>query len=407
MRSGILSLAMLAACTGVVARANDPFLLTARTESGVPTSVSASGSSVVDLVDDLVNTRSDFVLVAGRPFAASLQYGKIEDAVLFQQNGSGTAATLTIPSTGFTRTFTGSDADDVYDQIREFLVKEGDSEYAAFLRTINERSLLGVTDGNPLAATALLSNGTFTRFGLERGALAPPAGISDGFGARYDVRAGIASTDEGDGYFVGTALSTLLRFNERVGLAFALPLGFRKVEDADIYHVGAEIALPLVLVAPDSGNVIWQLTPAFLAGASGSEDLAAGGTLLGGSLTSSLRLHLGSPRLIATVANQFSFFEGSPLNIGEYEFDTDLSQQVVKTGVRLAWFFSDGAFLDGSITHTAFLQDAAVDDYLSPGAGIGFYLNRRHTSGVRFAYQADLADEYTAHSGTVQLYLNY
>jgi len=91
----------------------------------------------------------------------------------------------------------------------------------------------------------------------------------------------------------------------------------------------------------------------------------------------------------------------------QYDFETDLSQQILKNGVRLSYLFADNAYVDGTITHTVFLEDAAVDDYLSPGAGLGFYFNDRHMSGVRLAYRANIADEIDTHGGTVQLYFNY
>jgi hypothetical protein len=141
-------------------------------------------------------------------------------------------------------------------------------------------------------------------------------------------------------------------------------------------------------------------------GASGSVDLAAGGTLLGGGVTSSVQIPLGE-RFAVDVANQISFFEGYPIHIGEYDFETDLSQQILKNGVRLSYLFADNVYVDGSLTHTKFLEDAAVDDYLSPGAGLGFYFGDSHSSGIRLAYQANIADELDSHGGSVQLYFNY
>ena len=63
------------------------------------------------------------------------------------------------------------------------------------------------------------------------------------------------------------------------------------------------------------------------------------------------------------------------------------------------------AFFDASITHTAFLQDAAVETYLTPSFGLGFRFNK--TSGIRLAYRGDIADGFNTHGGSVTLFFNY
>ena len=403
-----LAALMTAAWTAPVLRADDPFVLTAETTTGDPSAVTASGSSLPDLVDDLIGREDEFGAFEGEAFTASLDYGRIREAIRFQQNAAGTSATVTIPSTGFSRTFTGSNEREVRDEIRDFLLKQGAKEYARFLRTVNEQSLIGVADGNPLAATALLSNASFFKFGLQRSPYDAGGTVyaaPDGGGLRFDLGGGFANSDDGDGFFVSAALSSVTRFNRHVGLSFSSPFTYRKVEDAEVFLGGFEAALPVVLAAPRTGRgATWQLTPSFLSGAAGSLDLAAGGTFLGGGLTSSLAVPFGESGTV-TVGNGIYFFEGYPIDVGEYEFDTELSQQIVKNGVKFTQALGRAFFADASVTHTAFLQDAALDSYLTPGAAIGLRFNR--TSGVRVAYQGDHGDGFSSHGGTVTLFFNY
>jgi hypothetical protein len=363
-----------------------------------------------------------FKALEGRAFSAALRYGGIPNAVRFEQNAAGTSATLAIPATGFRREFTGNSRSDVEDQIRDFLLKEGTSAYAKFLRTVNERSLIGVTDGNPLAATAVFADSAFTKFGLLRTPLDPGQTYDDsaGSGVRFDVAGGTADTDEGDGYFVSGSISSTWRFNGNVALSLATPFTYRDIEGAQVFVGGTELALPIVLArwggsSGPRGNApwgdgsrggigSWQLTPSFLAGAAGSVDLAAGGTFLGGGLTSALKIPL-APRTAVTVGNGIYAFEGFPIGFGEYDFDTDLTQQVLKNGVKLTQGLGPGTFADVGVAHTLFLQDAAMDSYLSPTAGIGVRFGER--AGLRVAYRADLGDEFTAQGGSVQVYLNY
>src|SRR5688572_25694060 len=404
----IAAAALAATCLYTThARAQDPFRLRAESTSGTPQTATAVGSDLIELVENLVDSQEAFTPLAGQDVSASLTYGGVADAVLVSRSAAGTSATLTLPTTGFTRTFTGATADDVQDQIEDFLLKEGAAEYAKFLRTINEQSVLGVVDGNPLAGTALLSSDTFNRFGLYRGGMAPVGNvIRGGGGTGVNLEGGTAETDVCDGYYANVSFAGLLRFGDRVGLSLGPTLTYREVEDAEVYHVGGHVALPIVLVMPgdDEHGIVWQVTPAFLSGASGAVDLAAGGTLLGGGVTSSITIPLGD-RFAVDIANQISFFEGYSISIGEYDFETDLSQQLLKNGVRLSFALSDAIYVDGSFTHSKYLEDAAVEDWISPGAGIGLHFG--DTSGVRFGYQANLADDIDTHAGQVQLYFNY
>ena len=90
--------------------AKDPFTLMASTTGGAPETIRASGNSLVDLADDVVRTESRFSSLQGREFTASLRYGGLENAIRYSQNAAGTSGTVTIPSTGFSRTFSADTA---------------------------------------------------------------------------------------------------------------------------------------------------------------------------------------------------------------------------------------------------------------------------------------------------------
>lgn len=406
--SKVLVIASHITALAATARADDLFTISADSNSGPTTSASASGSSVIDLVENLIDSDQEFTNLEDQGFDASLRYGSVNDAILVSRNSSSTSATLTIPSTGFTKVFTADNQSDLEDQIRDFILEEGQAEYAKFLRTINEQSLLGVIDGNPLAATALLANNTYDRFGLGRGLMLPmDSGMpDDGYGSRYEIFGGLDSTDEGDGSHAGASIGRVWRFGNRFGIALGSTFTYREIESADVFHFGGHIGVPIILIGPEPKGLVWQVTPAFQAGASGSEDLAAGGTIMGGSIASSLRIPLGS-RIAITIGNQYSFYEGYGLNIFGYEWDTDASQQIVKNGVRGSFEVVHGLVLDAGITHTAFLQEAAVDSYLTPSVGLGIYFSAKQTSGVRVAYKGDFGDGYDSHGGTAQLFFNY
>ncbi len=124
---------------------------------------------------------------------------------------------------------------------------------------------------------------------------------------------------------------------------------------------------------------------------------------MGGQLTNSLAYRFSSD-LALVFATQIGFYEGLPVDVGEFRSETDVSQQILKNGLQLVKSF-DGAFVDAGVTHTQFLQDAVIDHYFSPNVGIGLRFGK--ASGVRLAYQADLGDSYTAHTGLVQIFFHY
>jgi hypothetical protein len=391
--------------TSQVARARDLFDVSATSTSGPPASAQASGSSLVDLIENLVDSQEEFAALQDQGFAASLDYAGVADAVQVTRNAAGTEATVTIPSTGLQKTFTGADEDDLEQQIEDYIKKDGASEWGRFLREINQRTYVGVADGNPQATTALAAFGTYRRFGLGSTPLVGGNTISLGSGAelRFDIDGGVNSTDSGDGFFAAGTLSTRFRFGERVALSVATPLAYRQVEEASIFHGGLELGLPITLLTGEGVPVRWTITPAGVVYVGGSYDLAAGGVVAGGSITSSLSFLFDGPGIVVTVANQYGTYQGVPIDIQEFKFDTDVDQQILKNGVMVTKRFGAG-FVDAGVTYTSFLEDAAIDGYWSPTIGAG--LNFGDASGVRIAYSGDLADGYTTHGGSLQLWFN-
>ena len=399
------SLPLLIALAATPSFAGDPFSLTA---SGGGTTVTASGENVVDLAGNLIDTKDQFAPLANQTVSGSLRYGGLNDAVLFSRNGSGTSATLTIPSTGFSRTFNAANEDALEDQIRDFFEKDGASAYADFLSEINKRTSLGVNDGNPLATTALLADIGFYRFGLIA---RRPGDESIPLPVGFDLRVtgGVSSADAGEdddddlsGYYLSAGFGASWRFGDRVALSLGNTFRYRNVEGASIYQYGSTIALPIALIPGHEGGISWRIAPAFVAGFGGSWDLAAGGVLIGGQITNSLSIHAGGWTI--TMGNQIGFYDGVPLEFSDFRFETDISQTIVKNGVQLVRDLGDSAFFDVGVTYTNLLDDAFVDNYVSPDVGIGFRLGG---SVLRIGYHGDIADNFMSHGANAALVFSY
>jgi hypothetical protein len=380
--------------------AAEPFTLTA---TGGGTTITASGKNLVDLAGDLIEAEDDFTALADENVSGALRYGELNDAVLFSRNAAGTSATLTIPSTGFSRTFTGANEDELEDQIRDFFEQEGADAYADFLREINRRTSFGVSDGNPLATTALLADLGFYRFGF-RSRIPGGAPIRLPSGGDLRLHGGVSETDVADGWFAGLSLGSNWTFGERIGLTWANSFRYHDIEGSDVYHVGTTLALPIALITSrDDEGLSWHLAPAFVGGFGGSRDLAAGGILAGGQITSSLAARFSGWTIV--LANQAGFYEGVPIELSDFRFETDTSQQILKNGLQFLRDLGDNAFLDVGVSYTNFLDDAFIDGYTSADAGIAFRLG--DSASLRLGYHGDYADEFTTHGGNVSLLIGY
>lgn len=388
------------------ARAEDFFQLSAQSTSGPPVSVSAGASNIVDLVDDLVNRKSEFIPLAGDPFAASLTYGGVKNAAAFSANADATSVTLSFPATGFSRTFTGSSSNDVKNQIRDFFKKDGADAYARFLRSINENSPVSAVDGNPQSATAFLAAESFKHFGLQSTLPLHPRTDDNNNNISFDFSAGHINTDSIDGNYSAFDFQFTNRFNNALALSFAIPVQYRNYNGSRVYTVGGEIALPVTLINTQAdGGLGWQITPFALGAIAASVDQAAGGVLTGGGITNHLSFTIGP--LTLAMANQFSYYHGTPVTAGDYEFQTDVDQPIVKNGGQIVWNLSKNFYLQASVAYTSFLHDAAVPNYWTPAGGVGWRFGPGAASGIRVGYSGDFGPGYSANGANVLLYFNY
>jgi len=134
--------------------------------------------------------------------------------------------------------------------------------------------------------------------------------------------------------------------------------------------------------------------------AGASIELAAGGLFVGGGGVNTLAVELGLFEL--SLANELVYYSGIPIdNIQGYDFDTELDQLITKNGVKLGAHL--GVFsIDAGASFTNFLtSDAAVDFYATPFVGVGVSLGG--FAVLRLGYEADLGQDYTAHSGRLKL----
>jgi hypothetical protein len=156
-----------------------------------------------------------------------------------------------------------------------------------------------------------------------------------------------------------------------VGVALSLPISYHEVEGADVINAGLHLDVPIAIILPEGPDgFTWQLTPGALAAGAASIDMVAGGTLWGVGATSLLAYdYRGWSFAFAT---QYTHFESVELTVDEYEFDPDLSQDVLINGAKVTAPLGERGYAYGGVAHTMFLDEAAVDEYLTPMVGLGY-----------------------------------
>ena len=419
------------------------------------------GSSVPDLVEDLLDTQGSFARFDGVDFSASLRYAGVDDAISFTLSGDGDTATLQfIGREGDPLIFTTDASGDVEDQIEDFLESEGLDTVSDFLRVINEESLVAVTDGNPQATTAIMASYKYNRFGkhqdltrLERrimsgevvrpspgafrirgqqeqddqmqavgdatgfnqddpdgqgqtrmGGEGAPVGTASmqffdpgsdkGFRARFAAQAGVSDADGLESTFVNLSGSFEYRLNRFVGVAASFPITYYDVEGADVFTAGAHLDVPIRLIQQDNGRgFTLQVAPGALIAGSGSYEMVSGGLFWGVGATALASYEMSDWLLSGAVS--YTHFDSISLELDEFEFDPALTQDFIRVGGKASYFIGDNAYVFGGASYSDFLDDAAVNNYWSPTAGVGI-----RTGGgfnVRLAYEGDLGDDYEAH----------
>lgn len=410
-------------CGAPHAAAQDLFSITAG-------GITATGSDVIDLSESAIETFGPFATLSGGPVNAVVDFAGVPGAITFDVNTMGTAATLAFPITGFSQGFVGTDADDLADQIEDFILEEGSDAYAEFLEAIREQSLVAVLDGNPGATTARLARQTFDLYALGTAgpAWANPHRVEFDDAGDYavddpqtdfyddpfvpahrgrpvgwfEITPRFESTQAGpfDGATGSIDIAGGLSFNRAWGVSAGGSLVFTDFEDTEIFHSTFHAALSVAPVPPQPfgtpdaqgrRNLIgWELSPFFHTGVGLSVDAASGGAFAGLGLASRVELGL-KERVSVRWGSQILYANGLDVEFeddddDDLEFETDLSQSLVSTGVIATALLDDrgGFFIEGGASYTAFLDNAAVDEWITPEIGLGWQYGG---SRIRVAYR--------------------
>jgi hypothetical protein len=377
-----------------VAGAADLFGVEATYSGGT---ITQTASSLPDLVDALVNNEDAFAPLVGNDFTGSLTYYGIPGAVTVEVQGE-TQLTLTSPLTGLNRTFTGTDRSDLEDQLTDWLLKDGSAEAAKLIQAAAERSAAAITDGNPSSATARMADSAFGAFGLFPAARVMRGSEPGGYAALwFHTRQSKADTP------IGTAKSADYELNVpwwlHFGRHFSLignPSGqYMDTEGTAIYGAGSDLGLGIrPFVRDEESNFGWQITPFIGLHGVGSYDGATGGLLNQFGITSRLEFQLPH-NILLVIANQFSHFNSLKFKIEDVEIDPQIEQDVLKNGIMVDFplWSEKSLYANGFFVDTRFLQDAAIDNYQTVGAGLSLRGDHMSLNGY---ISRDFARDYSS-----------
>jgi hypothetical protein len=366
--------------------------------------ITQSASSLPELVEELINNQGAFTPLIGNNFTGSLTYYGLPGAVAIAVQGE-TQLTVTSPLTGLNRTFTGTSRDDLEEQLEDWLLQEGDEEVGKLMQAVAERSAAAITDGNPSSATARMADRAFGTFGLFP-ATRVMRGSEPGHHAAiwFHTRQSEADTPVGtaDSADYELHLPWWLNFGRHVSLIGNASGQYMDTEGTAIYGGGSDMGLGIrPFVRDEESNFGWQITPFAGFHAVGTYDGATGGLLNQFGIASRLEFQLPHSILLI-VANQYTHHGSLKLEIEDVEIDPEIEQDVLKNGlmVDVPLWTAKSLYANGFFVDTRFLQDAAIDNYQTLGAGLSI----RHDRMSLNAYVSrDFAGDYSSWNAGVGL----
>ena len=377
---------------------------------GQTTTVHADSNSLISLVENVSGSTGQFAPLSKQAFNSTISYAGLPSAIQLGQSfdpAGNRIVNVRVPSVGLNQSFSSANGD-LSRQVRDFLKRDGLADLTAFQSVVARETAVGVVDGNPLAADAMLADAGYQQFALH-GSPFETSGqrfTTDGGHVvnRYWADGGVLDAGGSTGQYVDLTLATEFHFNDTVALTFTTPLRYHTVKSADVFAGGELVGLPVTILPAKGGTFFWQVTPAGHAALVGSQDLVSGGLLYGGQVDNSFGVNLGAG-LTVTLADEAGYFRGANVDVAGYHFNTRLDQWQFKNGVQVQKNFGQ-LFLDASGTWSNFLRDAFTDGYFTPEVGVGFKFGDGDHAGVRVGYSGSFGNGYNTNGGNVMLYFS-
>jgi len=305
---------------------------------------------------------------------------------------------FSIPSTGLTKTFTGSSRDASQQKLVDWFKVNGRSEVTKFMQSLVANTATDPIAGNPQSLQSRMvsndfadgtgitsSNSTLSGTQQADGTGVPTTNdttsdVQEAGGATANtIGFGLEYISLGSGGLSSKQLTIPLKYtvvsksDPRRKYIFRLPISQTDIEGAKSYQVG----LGLLFVLPMSEE--WTLSPSFSYGLGASIDLGAAAQMLSGSLSSSYVIKKGKNSF--TIGNMIGYYETKPLKYGDYNIDPDISDTVFRNGVMMSIPLGSeeiGKHAQFFVVDTRYSgTKLKVDQYNELGGAYGFSRNFR------------------------------
>ncbi len=362
------------------------------TTDASPISLDATQKDLRKASQDLVNSQGAYASLAGRPFTAVYSVAGAKNVLQLTADATRQTLTITDLRTGKFQTFVGANEAATVDQLSTFLETNADKAFTGYQTTLNTKSSVGVTDGNPLAATAVLANDAFTQFGFVPNISQAPIASVGRATIGLQGGGGTYSANDANGSFADLDLNVGVRLADQVALAVSIPFEYRTVGGTSTWILGLNLGVPVTIISHNAGwdGFAWQVSPWVDLGGGVNTALLSGGGIYGGGGTSSLSYQMG--HFTFTLADQIGYDSGFGFQLYKIDFNTPVNQWLLKNGVRVDYDFWQNCFVDVGVAYTNFLAAAAIHGYVSPNLGVGFRFGPHGSSDFQVNYVGDFGN---------------
>lgn len=401
-----LAAGRLAAAAALIAAAAslqaDPIAVEVSTTSGQMPPTRITGNDMVDVFNRILEREAELKQYVGKDLKVDVTYLGVPVALQLEIAPDGRTARLDIPAVRFSRVFQADSSDQLQTDIEDFVRNEGSAPIADLREVVNRSSTAGITDGNPNATTAILSDAAFDALTLH-----PDRGMTVVDETRWhfthQIRGGSWRAADMSGYTVIGDLRADWRVTPRTTLTGFVPVTFTDTQGASTWGggFGGGVTQRWKGLRPEDR---WDARTSLFAGAMlrGSQQLAAGGAIGTYGAAGALSYRVW-PRIDVGMLAQISDYAAIPMTYDGFQLDRRVDQHIGRLGARMRAGMWSAGEVEGYVVRSTFLRPAAVGHY--DAAGVGFQWSWRNAASVRTGVETTQAERF--HAESWQLRVNW
>ncbi len=328
--------------------------------------------------------------------AAFAQVSYLDVGIRYGFDANSNTVSLSIPATGFSRSFTSDTRQNSNRLLRDFLRENGDQVLRDIEKYRVENSPSSPIAGNPSSLQASIIDQSFSTLTSDAPlSSAAGGGKPAGGAAQIGFEAGSFST----GRLNGSNYTVPFSYDLDVGskgsqLRLSVPITYTILDGSKIYSGSFGATYRMALTERLS------IQSGFTYGVVYSEDLLQLVQLAGATVGASYRIDLGGATL--TPAILLGQINSLGIKIGKYSFDPDIESYTVKVGQIVendVSMFGHPVRVQGFAAYTQLLgQDFFVQNYVDFGLNFGLLApsGNRFTRRIRAGLIATASESYSA-----------